>query len=91
LNSLKAAYLLYDYNLAKLIQSFGESILEDPSLEEYLAAAYNGGVGRVISAIKKSKNKGLKILNVLNSSQFFKLETIGYLEKIYFLKTISLP
>ncbi len=81
LNSMMAAILLYDYNLAGLIRTHGPQIASDPRLEEYLAAAYNGAPSRVNQSLKASITSNLpdwvgKLLP----------ETKGYLAKIRFLQ-----
>lgn len=81
LNSMMAAILLYDYNLAGLIKSNGAQVASDPRLEEYLAAAYNGAPSRV--------NQSLKASIAMNLPDWVgKLlpETKGYLAKIRFLQ-----
>jgi len=42
LNSMMAAILLHKVNLEPLVKRFGLKILNDPDLEKYLAASYNG-------------------------------------------------
>ena len=51
--------LLHDYNLSGLIKKFGEKILADPRLEEYLAAAYNGKPDWVHNSLRATISKGL--------------------------------
>ena len=51
-NSMMAAILLYDYNLSNLIKNHGIKIADDPRLEEYLAAAYNGSPKWVDKSLK---------------------------------------
>ncbi len=85
-NSMMAAILLYDYNLANLIKYYGNKILEDRRLEEYLAGAYNGGINRVNISLKASISRGLndwtgKLLS----------ETKGFMFKLRFLRENNLP
>ncbi len=54
-NSMEAAMLLYDDNLALLVKKFGSSILKHPRLKELLAAAYNGSPSRVVDALRKAQ------------------------------------
>jgi hypothetical protein len=81
LNSMMAAILLYDYNLAGLIKAHGSQIAQDSRLEEYLAAGYNGSPARVNTSIKASVTNGW-------TDWLGKLlpETKGYLAKIRFLQ-----
>ncbi len=51
-NSAKAMILLDDINLRSLVKAFGSGIIQDPKLGEYLAAAYNGGITRVVRALR---------------------------------------
>ena len=51
--SIMAAVLLHDLNTLELVQKFDHGILQDKDLLAYLAAGYNGGIGPVITAIKK--------------------------------------
>ncbi len=53
-NSMLAAVLLYDYNLAHFIKKSGNQIIQDERLEEYLAAAYNGGPVRINQSLQAS-------------------------------------
>jgi chaperonin cofactor prefoldin len=50
--SLKASILLNDYSLDRLYKKFGSARI-DKERDDLLAAAYNGGVGRVSSALKQ--------------------------------------
>lgn len=54
-NIIKAAILLLDYNLGDIKRKFGDEILKDVLLEEYLAASYNTTVARTLKYIE-SKN-----------------------------------
>ncbi|MEK7600559.1 MAG: hypothetical protein AAB463_01180 [Patescibacteria group bacterium] len=53
LNSMKAAILLHDENLAYFMRNLGEQIASDARLEEYLAAAYNGPPARALNALRE--------------------------------------
>ena len=76
--SIQAAVLLYDYNLNELKKEFGLSILEDPQLEYYLAAGYNGGIGRVIAGIRKYGHDWTR--NLLNETKIY-VEELEYLHQ----------
>lgn len=73
-NIIKAAILLLDYNLADIKKKFGEEILKDPSLEEYLAASYNTTVART-----------LKYVETKNPDEYLP-ETRIYLKKFNYYK-----
>ncbi|MBP6885911.1 MAG: hypothetical protein KBC02_01560 [Candidatus Pacebacteria bacterium] len=88
-NAMKAATLLHDYNASRLVSVFGEEILSDPNLEEYLAAAYNTGIGRVLSVVTIAKNKDL--LDWTDGKGTKKAttllpETKGYIAKLRYLR-----
>mgnify|MGYP001614317181 CR=1 FL=1 len=88
-NAMKAAVLLHDYNLSQLTGTFGESITSDPRLEEYLAAAYNTGIGRVIKIVriaKKNKSPDWAEVRGSRSGERLLAETKGYIAKLRFLK-----
>lgn len=51
-NIIKAAILLLDYNLGDIKRKFGDEILKDVLLEEYLAASYNTTVARTLKHIE---------------------------------------
>mgnify|MGYP001613764098 FL=1 len=97
INSMKAAILLHDYNLAGLVKKFGGKILADPRLEEYLAAAYNGNPDWVHNSLKATISRGLSDwVNTLSATRKDSLgglrnETKGYIEKIRYLQEKSLP
>jgi len=96
LNSMKAAILLHDYNLARLVKKFGNKILVDPRLEEYLAAAYNGNPNWVHNSLKATISRGLPDwVNTLSATRKDSLgglrkETKGYIEKIRYLQEKNL-
>lgn len=98
LNSMMAAILLYDYNLAILSKKYGAKIFHDPQLEEYLAASYNGGAGRVSQALSASISA--RILDWTKARyrggryrerEIIRPETKGFLEKLRFLISNDLP
>lgn len=96
-NSMKAAILLHDYNLAGLVNRFGPKILADPRLEEYLAAAYNGKPKWVTNSLRATISKGLPDwINALSATRKdylggLRSETKGYIEKIRYLQEHNLP
>ncbi|MDO8495119.1 MAG: hypothetical protein Q7S32_01140 [bacterium] len=81
LNSMKAAILLYDYNLQGFVSRHGKSILYDPRLEEYLAAGYNGRPTTASASLKAAISKGLG-----DWTQKLKLETKGFMTKLRYLQ-----
>lgn len=92
LNSMTAAILLYDYNLKVFYQKFGNN----PSLEEYLAASYNGGAGRILQALSTSISARIPDWAKAKYSRSSKREIIrpetkGFLEKLRFLVANDLP
>lgn len=95
LNVMQAAILLDDDNLRLLIDAFGADILEDPRLEEYLTAAYNTGVARVINVLRIAKRtgaadwadaRGKRCSRVNNYAECLLPETVGYIAKLRYLK-----
>lgn len=84
-SSAMAAILLYDDNLKRLIVTFGEKIADDPRLEEYLAASYNGNPNHVLSSLRSTIAKQLE-----NWGIRLKSETKGYLVKIRELRKLDL-
>lgn len=89
LNAMKAAVLLHDYNLAVLMNAFGDGIAADPKLEEYLAAAYNTGVGRVKSVLAvalRTKAADWAKVNGKKKNEHLLGETKGYIAKLRFLR-----
>ncbi|MBI2669900.1 MAG: hypothetical protein HYX20_02045 [Candidatus Yanofskybacteria bacterium] len=81
IESIKAAILLYDYNLNELIRTLGIGILDDENLNFYLYAAHNCGIGRVIQALKKPGKDWRQALRKLSKTN----ETIMFLEKVDYL------
>lgn len=73
-NIIKAAILLLDYNLGDIKRKFGDEILKDSLLEEYLAASYNTTVARA-----------LKHIETKNSEEYLP-ETRIYLKKFKYYK-----
>ncbi len=93
LNSMKAAILLYDYNLTDLVRKHGNKILNDPRLEEYLAAGYNGSPSRASLSLKASIVANLSdwIDSLSSKRGGLANETKGYMAKIRYLQEKSLP
>lgn len=75
-NSMMAAMLLYDYNLANLMKNHGSTIAINPRLEEYLAAAYNGAPKWVDKSLRAFISRGL------NWTGYLKTETKGFIAKL---------
>lgn len=93
LNSMKAAILLYDYNLDYFTRKYGNKILDDPRLEEYLAAAYNGGPSRTSASLKASIAANLSdwVDSLSSKKGGLASETKGYMTKIRYLNEQGLP
>lgn len=93
LNSMKAAILLYDYNLSDLMRKHGNSILGDSRLEEYLAAAYNGKPSRASLSLKASiANNASDWIYALSAQRGgLANETKSYMTKIRYLQEKGLP
>ena len=87
-NSIKAAILLYDYNLRGLIKSNGQKVLQDPRLEEYLAASYNGSPSRATKSLSASILSSVADwIDALTSKKGgLASETRGYLVKLRYLQ-----
>ncbi len=88
-NAMKAALLLHDHNSSQLVNAFGSDILNDPRLEEYLAAAYNTGVARVIAVVTAAKKKNVPDwADASGTRRGARLlpETKGYIAKLRFLR-----
>lgn len=58
LNSMMSAMLLHKTNLAPLVKKLGDKILNDPDLEKYLAASYNGAPKWVSNSLSATISKG---------------------------------
>jgi len=86
INSMMAAILLYDYNLSDLIDKYGKKVVEDPRLEEYLAAAYNGKPVWVWNSLNATLGK-----TVDDWTKYLKKETIGFIYKLRYLIENDLP
>ena len=82
--AMSAAILLENYNFRVLKNVFGQSISKDKNLEFYLAAAYNGGIGDVVRAVRNSKNKKTNWRVELRKIKS-KTETLDYLDKLDYL------
>ncbi len=85
-NSAMAAMLLDDLNLAELKKRYGAKIINDPKLEEYLAASYNGAPRWVYKSLDATLSK-----NVAEWGKHLKNETKGFMVKLRFLKENNLP
>lgn len=85
LNAMKAAILLHDNNLKLLVDTFGESIVRDPRLEEYLAAMYNASPAAVVPAIRAALKAGSPDWSAHLPGRI-KTETGGYLVKLRYLQ-----
>ena len=88
-NAMKAAFLLHDYNASQLVASLGTEVLNDSHLEEYLAAAYNTGVGRVVAILSSLKKKPVADwADAAGTKRGSKLlpETKGYIAKLRYLR-----
>lgn len=75
--SAMAAILLHDYNMANLMKEFGNKIADDPKLEEYLAAAYNGAPRHVTKSLTATLSQKLDEWGI-----HLKTETKQYMVKI---------
>lgn len=97
LNSIMAAILLHDYNLSNLVQKYGDKILLDPHLEEYLAAAYNGAPKWVHNSLYATLAKGLPDwVGALSSTRKdsrggLRNETRDFMTKLRYLVANDLP
>jgi hypothetical protein len=84
-NVMTAAILLYDNNLDYLVGIFGEDIVHDPKLSEYLAALYNASPARVIPAIADGLRMPHRDWTDFLPSRI-KQETGGYIVKLRYLQ-----
>jgi len=93
LNSMKAAILLYDTNLKDFINIKGLGVLNDPSLEEYLASSYNGAPRHAKASLKAAILGGIQDwVQALSSKKGgIKDETRGYLVKLRWLQQNEAP
>lgn len=91
LNSMKAAILLHDLNLASLMKAFGPNIAKDPKLEEYLAAAYNTGIRRVINVVRAAQAKRSADWAQARGVQGLLAETKGYIAKLRYIASHPAP
>lgn len=80
-NVMMAAILHHDGVLGQLVSNFGDGILHDPSLEEYLAAGYNGSYAHVVSSLNLTLGK-----TVGDWTKKLKKETLGFIVKLRFIK-----
>ncbi len=84
--SLKAAILLYDDNLKKLIGTYGDRIIDDPHVEEYLAASYNGGTKRIMDSLNAALARHA---SDWTDTSKLRSETKGYMVKIRTLRQMN--
>lgn len=95
-NSIKVAFLLHNRNLAALVIAFGPEILKDPLLEEYLTAAYNTGVNRVIAVLRIARKQHPtewtdargKCSRLNRYAECLLTETKGYIAKLRYLQEV---
>ena len=89
--SMTAAVLLYDYNLADLVRKYGRDILNDPKLEEYLAASYNGKPARVTKSITAAVRANISdwMESLTAKAGGLANETRGYMVKLRYLQQNS--
>jgi hypothetical protein len=80
-NAMMAAILHHDGVLGPLIENFGQKILVDPNLEEYLAAGYNGSYIHVINSLSVTLGK-----TVSDWSRNLKKETLGFIVKLRYIR-----
>lgn len=86
-NSVKAMVLFFDYHTDELNHKIkNKNVISELGItEEMLAAAYNGGPGRVVTSVNKY---GLTWL--ANMSKTLRRETATYLKKFESIKSLSL-
>jgi len=84
-NIAQMAMLLYDHNLGLLLKRYGQTIMEDPRLREYLAALYNASPARVFVAIDAALDQGTQDWTTHLPARI-KTETGGYIAKLRFLQ-----
>ena len=85
-NSIMAAILLHDNNLANLMKRRGRNIVNDPRLEEYLAASYNGSPRHVWNSLGSTSNR-----TDTDWTTRLKPETLGFIFKLRYLIRNELP
>jgi hypothetical protein len=96
-NSIMAAILLHDNNLAPLVKKFGDRILDDPDLEKYLASSYNGAPKWVYNSLNATISKGFTDwVTVLSptrkdSKGGLRKETRDFMTKLDYLIENNLP
>lgn len=86
INSAMAAMLLDDLNLAELVRKYGTKILNDPKLEEYLAASYNGAPRWVHQSLNATLGKP-----AAEWGKYLKKETKEFMVKLRYLTENNLP
>lgn len=85
-NSITAAILLHDSNLKPLIDKFGQKIVNDERLEEYLAASYNGSPSWVWQSLTATLGQ-----TVSDWTKHLRQETLGFMFKLRYLVENELP
>lgn len=85
INSAMAAMLLDDLNLAELVKRYGDKILKDPKLEEYLAASYNGAPKWVHKSLNAALGKNIEW------GKHLRRETKEFIVKLRYLRDNDLP
>ena len=86
INSMMAAILLHDSNLAGLVRKYGENIANDPRLEEYLAASYNGSPRWVWKSLDATLGN-----TFYDWTKHLRTETHGFMFKLRYLVENKLP
>jgi len=97
LNSMMAAILLHKVNLEPLVKKFGLKILNDPELEKYLAASYNGAPKWVLNSLSATISKSfVGWVTVLSPTRKdsrggLRKETRDFMTKLDYLMKNDLP
>lgn len=97
LNSIMAAILLHKVNLEPLIKKFGPKMLNDPDLEKYLAASYNGAPkwvhNSLTATISKAFTGWVAVLSPTrkDSRGGLRKETRDFMAKLDYLIEHDLP
>lgn len=85
-NVMMAAILLHQTNLVELVRRYGGGIMDDPHLEEYLAAAYNGAPRWVHQSLNATLGKAIS-----DWTKHLRSETHGFMYKLRYLVANDLP
>lgn len=80
-NAAMAAMLLDDLNLESLVDAYGNKIYNDPRIEEYLAASYNGAPKWVHKSLNATIGK-----NINDWTKHLRPETKGFMVKLRYLR-----